>query len=476
MTKHETWKSVGVLVLCAAMTVASPAQIFKTVANFDGSNGSGPYLMSMVQGRDGSLYGTTSGGGANSQGTVFKLTRTGKLKTLYSFCSQPNCTDGYQPWAGLNLATDGNFYGTTELGGDVPCPFFGTCGTVFKITPEGTLTILLSFDEEDGALPAAKIIQATDGKLYGTTLQGGSSNACSDGCGTVFEITSTGSLATLHSFDGFDGQDPFGALIQATDGNFYGTTYVGGQHHDGTVFKMTPSGVLTTLQSFDAGNGSAPYTGLIEGLDGNFYGVTLGGGEGFGIAFKVTPDGTMTIVHDFVFADGHEPYSLVQGSDGNFYGTTYYGGDLNCAAPNGCGTVFQLTPSGTLTTLHTFESTDGAAPTGGLVQATNGTFYGTTSQGGPYNSNGTLFSLNMGLAPFVTFVRAAGKVGQTGPILGQGLTGTTSVLLNGTPANFTVVSDTHIRATVPAGATTGYVTVTTPSGTLTSNVPFHVIR
>ncbi len=138
------------------------------------------------------------------------------------------------------------------------------------------------------------------------------------------------------------------------------------------------------------------------------------------------------------------------------------------------GTVFQLTPTGILTTMHSFDSSDGAVPIGGLIQATNGTFYGSSSQAGPYNS-GTLFSLDLGLGPFVTFVRAAGKVGQTGGILGQGFTGTTSVSLSGIPASFTVVSDTYIKATVPAGATTGYVTVTTPSGVLTSNVPFHVI-
>jgi uncharacterized repeat protein (TIGR03803 family) len=175
---------------------------------------------------------------------------------------------------------------------------------------------------------------------------------------------------------------------------------------------------------------------------------------------------------------------LIQATDGNFYGTTANGGaDLaDCKSDfgiDGCGTIFELTPGGTLTTLHSFSSTDGGIPYGGLLQATNGTFYGTTNQGGDIIEGytcGTLFSLDMGLGPFVSFVRNPAKVGQKFGILGQGLTGTTNVTLNGIPASFTVKSETLIEATVPPGATTGYVTVTTPSGTLTSNVPFHVIK
>ncbi len=170
------------------------------------------------------------------------------------------------------------------------------------------------------------------------------------------------------------------------------------------------------------------------------------------------------------------PYGgLNQATDGNLYGTTYQGGTHDD------GTIFEITAGGTLTTLHNFCSrgfqycNDGQWLVAGLVQATNGTLYGTAEVGGRLN-DGVVFSLDMGLGPFVTFVRPAGKIGQTGGILGQGLIGTTSVSLNGISASFTVISDTFLTATVPAGATTGYVTVTTPSGTLTSNVPFHVIQ
>lgn len=161
-------------------------------------------------------------------------------------------------------------------------------------------------------------------------------------------------------------------------------------------------------------------------------------------------------------------------TDENFYGTTQEGGDLNCIPPYGCGTLFDITPSGALTTLHIFEQSDGGYPSGGLLQATNGMLYGTTSIGGS-EGDGTVFSLSMGFNPFVAFVRDAGRVGGTDGILGQGFTGTSGVAINGIQAQFEVKSDTFIRATVPAGATTGYVTVATPGGTLTSNVPFHVI-
>lgn len=206
---------------------------------------------------------------------------------------------------------------------------------------------------------------------------------------------------------------------------------------------------------------------MIQATDGNFYGTTYAGGtRGYGTVFKITDSGEFTTLHSFIANpnDGANPYAgLVQATDGNLYGTTYSGG--NC-----CGTIFSITPGGTYLTLHYFDATGDAFPQAGLAQATSGVLYGTTAGG-----YGSIFSLDMGLGPFVTFVRFAGRVGRTGPILGQGLAGTTGVSINGIQANFTVVSDTFIRATVPEGATTGFVTVTTPSGTLTSNVPFHVI-
>ena len=231
---------------------------------------------------------------------------------------------------------------------------------------------------------------------------------------------------------------------------------------------------MTTLHSFAGGtDGSSPDTTLLRASDGNFYGTTLYS------VFKMTPAGRVSTVHLFceqLSCGGFDPFGgLIQATDGRIYGTTAGGGTgTNCS--NGCGTIFSITANGSLTTLHNFNETDGRNPYGGLIQFTNGILYGTTLLGGSSSGYGTIFSLDMGLGPFVTFVQASGRVGRTGGILGQGFTGTTSVSLNGVPASFTVVSDTFIKATVPPGATTGYVTVTTPSGTLTSNVPFHVIR
>jgi uncharacterized repeat protein (TIGR03803 family) len=234
----------------------------------------------------------------------------------------------------------------------------------------------------------------------------------------VFKITLTGTLTTLHSFDSTDGDAPR-ALVQGTDGNFYGTTTQGGANGYGTVFKITPSGKLTTLDSF------APY--------------------GF-------PEAT-----------------LVLATDGNFYGTTSSGGT------EGDGTIFKITPSGKLTTLHTFDGTDGAEIAAALVQDTNGTFYGTAPFGGA-NNDGTVFSLSVGLGPFVETQPTSGKVGAAVKILGTDLTGATSVTFNGTVAVFKVVSASLITTNVPTGATTGTVEVTTPKGTLKSNVVFRVTK
>jgi uncharacterized repeat protein (TIGR03803 family) len=488
MSRLSAWKKASaVILLCAATAIAAHGQIFNTLVSFNGSDGGNPAFVSLVQGNDGGLYGTTYQGGTSASGTVFKISPGGILTTLYSFCSQPRCTDGDNPEVGLALATDGNFFGTTNVGGtNMDCNGFG-CGTVFEIGPEGTLTTVYSFCGQpqcaDGSNPIAGLVQDTNGKLYGTTLNGGAQNA-----GTVFRFSLDGIFTTLFTFDRNNGEGPIGTLIEGTNGNLYGTTGAS-EGGDGTAFKVTPGGELTTLTNFDGTNGASP-RGLIQGDDGNLYGTTTNGGtnengfcnvgNGCGTVFKMTPNGTVKTLYNFCSEsgceDGAEPLSeLIQATDGNFYGTTVFGGNFTNCPSAGCGTVFRITREGTLTTLHTFDQSDGALPYGGLFQATNGMLYGTTYTGGAYGSPGTVFSLDVGLGPFVTFIRAAGKVGQTGGILGQGFTGTTSVALNGIQASFTVVSDTYIRATVPVGATTGYVTVTTPSSTLTSNVPFHVI-
>jgi uncharacterized repeat protein (TIGR03803 family) len=290
-------------------------------------------------------------------------------------------------------------------------------------------------------------------------------------------------LTTLYSFDYTDGAYPV-ILIQGTDGDFYGTTAEGGTHSTcyegiacGTVFEMAPSGALTTLFNFDGGDGEGP-GGLVQGSDGNFYGTTSEGAIGYGTVFKITSSGTLTTLHSFDYTDGAEPAgALVQGTDGNFYGTTYEGGANTQCYEGTCGTLFKITPSGTLTTLQSFDGTNGWGPVAALAQGTDGQFYGTTTAGGSNGGgygDGTIFSLSVGLRQFVKLQPTSGPAGGTINILGTDLNGATSVTFNGTAAAFTVDSHSLITTTVPAGATIGKVQVTVPSGTLISNVPFAV--
>jgi uncharacterized repeat protein (TIGR03803 family) len=477
VSKFNWWMRASALfLLWAATAIASPAQTFKTLYSF-GRVGAFPKA-GLVQATNGNLYGTTEQGGNDYRdyGTVFKITPSGKLTTLHSFT---DFTDGAYPLAALVQATNGNLYGTTNGDGA------NNVGTVFKITSSGTLTTLHSFYRAPGGIePQAALVQATDGNFYGTTLFGGTSTACAGGgCGTVFKITPSGKLTTLHSFDDTDGFYPQAALVQATNGNLYGTTPGGGAYQAGTVFKITSSGKLTTLHSFDGTDGAIPYAGLVQATNGNLYGTTSGGG-GYqeGTVFKITSSGTLTTLHSFHGPPGGAipNAGLVQATDGNFYGTTINGG-TSTACGGGCGTVFKITPSGKLTTVWNFCSrnncADGASAYTGLVQDTDGTLYGTTEQGGVNTCGcGTVYSLSVGLGPFVSFVgpQSSGKVGNTIELLGQGFTGTTAVSFNGTAASFSVKSNTYLTATVPNGATTGKVKVVTPSRTLLSNVPFRV--
>jgi len=481
------WAGAAVVVSAQATGTAPSAPNFQTLYNFPSPSG-GWAPTDLVQGLDGELYGTTTLGGiitdesVNGSGIVFKITTTGVLTTLYSFCPQNGCTDGKEPLAGLIQAKDGSFYGTTLYGGSEGS------GTAFKITASGTLTTLYRFCSgglppcPDGEMPYVSLVQAADANFYGTTYSGGNSGSCQYGsCGTVFKMTPSGILTTLYRFCSqsgcTDGDNPRGILAQGLEGNFYGTTEGGGANGGGTIFKITPSGTLTTVYSFCSQNGcadgSVPYSGLALGADGHFYGTTFSGGED-GTAFKITPGGKLTTLDTFNGTDASGPAAgLILGTDGNFYGTTVYGG------ANDNGTIFQLTPSGTLTMLHSFNGRDGETPYLGLVQGTDGSFYGATGEGGTNDcqgySCGTIFRLSVGLGLFVRTNPVAGKVGATVGILGTGLTGATGVKFNGTETAFRVVSSSFIEAKVPSGATTGTVQVQLPSGTLSSNVPFIVL-
>ena len=396
MTRFEM--SSLVCVLCAAAAIASPAQTFKSLASFELHVNDGyPQYMPLVQGNDGNLYGTTPA----DWGTVFRITTAGEL-TVVCYFGESGCPGGAFPYAGLILAADGNFYGTAWQGSS------GTvygAGTVFEITAGGQPITLYSFCSQtncaDGGDPFAPLVQASNKNFYGTTFNGGA-----NGYGTVFEITSAGALTTLHSFSYADGAGSVAGLFQAKNGNFYGTTPYGGAHDAGTIFEITAAGTLTTLHSFcserKCADGADPFAGLVQATDGNFYGTThSGGAHGHGTVFRIAPGGKLTTLYSFCSktkcTDGADPYAgVIQAADGNFYGTTSQGGASNW------GTVFEITAAGTLTTLHSFcakkNCTDGADPVGGLVQATSGTFYGTTAEGGVYE-NGTVFSLSSDLSP-----------------------------------------------------------------------------
>jgi uncharacterized repeat protein (TIGR03803 family) len=333
---------------CGSFFRLTPSGSFTTLYSFCNPNTlpcpSGP-VGGIVQGGDGNFYGATGSGGATGYGTIFKITPTGELTTLYSFCSQQNCTDGYDPGSGLIQGSDGNFYGTT-LG-----PVFGT---VFKITPSGTLTslsLLPSYAQQDPGNNNSALVQASDGNFYGTTTNLGVAQG-----GSVYRITPSGTVSTIYSFGNtFDGVSPFATLVEGEDGLLYGTsygglitvapgTYVNG---DGVIFSVTTSGELTTLYTFTGGGdgSSTDSQGLSLASDGSFYGVANKGGPGGdGSFYQISASGNFKTLYDFCgqsgCPDGEDPSGIIlQGSDGNFYGSTQIGG------ADDLGTLFKVSAS-----------------------------------------------------------------------------------------------------------------------------------
>jgi uncharacterized repeat protein (TIGR03803 family) len=336
------------LPLIAFLATTTHAQTFSVLYNFGSVPGDALVPVqpaTMAQGRDGNFYSTSARGGNYNMGSAFNLTPGGQITLLYGFGGTFINNEGSFPSSGLTPASDGGFYGAAYTGGA------HSVGTVFKITPSGTLTQLYDFTGgADGASPLAAPIQGSDGNLYGTAAAGGANY------GVIYKITAAGKFSVLHTFVASDGTFPQTQLIQSTDGNLYGTTSGGGANGNlGTIFKITPAGKLTTLFSFDSVHGTSPDASLIQGKDGNFYGsARLGGLYGHGVIFKMNSTGRLTVLHNFCpvagCADGSSPNTaLVQGSDGNFYGVASDGG-------TSYGTLFKMTPAGTFTVLHTFDS------------------------------------------------------------------------------------------------------------------------
>jgi uncharacterized repeat protein (TIGR03803 family) len=451
----------------AGAAVPAQAQTYTVIHDFTGfaPDAATMNAQAIAQGRDGNLYSTTEFGGTNG-GTVFSVTPSGTLTVVNNI--------GFVPRSGVTLGTDGNFYGTDLDGGPQNCNGgFAGCGEVYKITPAGVETVLHIFtDLGDGAFPFSAPIEGTDGKFYGTA-------SGVSGLSTAYSVTSDGVFTLLHTFTAAEGQYVYAGLVQGTDGNFYGVAWAGGPPPGwGTIFKMTPAGAVTVLHNFTNTDGAQPSYPLIQLSDGNFYGVALQSGF-TGCIFKITSNGTYTVLHSFASTalEGENPSSsLVQATDGKLYGVCANGGTL------GGGTIYSITTTGTFSVLYNFDgnnNTNGDHPQSPLRQNTNGTLYGGTNNGGTSTNCtqgcGVVYSLDMGLGPFVNLVTASGRVGDQIGILGQGFTNASVVKFGGTQATtITLSGTTFITATVPVGALTGNVTVTTGATTLTSNTIFRL--
>jgi uncharacterized repeat protein (TIGR03803 family) len=387
------------------------------------------------------------------------------LQTLYTFpIGSTNC---YGAAPQIIEGVDGDFYGTTFRYG-----LSNNCGTVFKVTKTGVLSVLCSFSGTNGAHPFG-LTQCSDGNFYGVTTEGGDyfdPITLYGGDGTIFKMTSDGTLTTLYYFNSTNdsGSLPNGTLVLGNDGNLYGATeYTGsvfpyGPNNGtgfGTVFQITTNVVLTTLHTFDGTNGSLPIGGLTLGRDGSFYGVTYFGGNGFqsvqsdnpsgnGTIFKITTNGTFTTLVYFNGTNGLEPVGgLTVGSDGNFYGTTSHGGsDYTGVAFSGSGTVFKMTTNGALTSFSPFSIKNGAQPLGRLCQGQDGNFYGTTIQNGKTNLNGgygygTIFAIT----PQGTFTKLTDMDGT------NGASPVTDMILSQDGNLYGTMSDAHFNYLVNGG-------------------------
>jgi uncharacterized repeat protein (TIGR03803 family) len=369
----------------------TPDAAFKQLYRFKGKpSGSGP---TGILGDNGAIYGTTTGGGSKTLGTFFVRSASGAVKTLYSFRGG---NDGAEP-DGTLIALDGTFYGTTQYGGPKGA------GTVFAMAPSGKERVLYSFKgDTDGAEPLLAGLVAVNGKIYGTTNAGGDPS-CKHGdivgCGTVFELTTSGKERVLHRFKNKpDGACPSGSLL-VVGTKIYGTTNFGGKYGNGTVFSVTASGREHVFYSFGGyPDGSMPFAGLTE-VDGSLYGTTTLGGayQGAGTVFELTSSGAEHVLHSFHGApDGALPYATLTAAGGTLYGTTELGGSAqkSCVGRGivGCGTVFSITTGGEYNVLYRFTgSRDGSDPLGALVSGTTG-YYGTTLSGGT-NNRGTIFEV-----------------------------------------------------------------------------------
>lgn len=376
------------------------AQNFKVLYNFQGLPDGAQPSGGLIADKAGNLYGVTGSGGTSGYGTVFELRPDGTESVLYSFTAGNLGENGYEPGGALLKDKAGNLYGATFQGGGS-----ADCGTIFKLNPAGAETVLYAFKggiRGDGCDPSGSLIADKQGNLYGTTGAGGiSNNECNYGCGTVFMLKPDGEEKELYSFQGgTDGQLPNAPLMLDKSGNIYGTT-IGSNPATcegacGTVFKLAPDGTETVLYDFCSlkycPDGSDPDGGLIADNAGNLYGTTgYDGANGGGTVFELAPDGTETSLYAFGFygSDGSFPLgTLVADGQRNLYGVNRSGGGGGGCKHLGCGVIFRVTPGGDETVLHAFSEGLGDGPTGDLIMI-SGFLYGTTASGGSGRNCGT---------------------------------------------------------------------------------------
>jgi uncharacterized repeat protein (TIGR03803 family) len=395
------WIAAVAAVLLFASTPASARSYQMLYAFAGGSDGASP-AGRVILDKAGNVYGTTEyGGGAQACtanggcGTIFKLAPDGTESVLYTFTG---LSDGAYPAAGLTRDSSGNLLGTAVAGGS------NGCGTIFQLAAGGAFTVLHAFtcNGRDGTDPDGELLRTSRGAYVGTT--NGPGLGC---CGNIYRLSRTGKLKVLYAFTGGDdGQDPLGSLIEDAAGNLYGVALIGGQSGWGTVFELKADGSEVPLHAFtDGSDGAWPDGGLLLDGSGNLYGTAAAGGElcgqvdeGCGTLFKLAPDGTFSVLYTFSGGnDGAIPYGpLIADAKGNLYGTANQGGQCGNLF-GGCGTVFALAPGGAFTVLHTFTGgNDGRYPEAGLVDGRDGYLYGTTNQGGggPCNQGcGTVFRI-----------------------------------------------------------------------------------
>ena len=365
-------------------TLTTPEMVQETIYTFTaGKDGGHPNGLTRAQ--DQRLYGTTQTGGPADAGTIFRLTAGNQPSTLYGF---HGISDGARPNGRLLQQTNGTWLGTTYGGGT------NGFGTIFELRTNNQLTTLFTLDHTNGVLPTAGLTQTPDGSLFGTAYEGGIYHF-----GAVFRLDQNLGFSVLVPFNSTNGAFPHAELLLGSDGLLYGTTYKGGTLGQGTVFSLSPFGLLTTLGDFDGTNGAFPLAALTEGTDGTFYGVTSAGGvAGLGAVFRLSPDGVLSNVFSFSGGlDGSHPRgALLVSSDGNLYGTTSDGGTY------GVGTIFRLSPAGSLTTISQFDGFNGANPEAQLAEANDASLYGATQNGGPANA-GVIFRLSVpATAPQIT--------------------------------------------------------------------------